>query len=237
MIVGQNKQIQTKLMQNVLNKYGITRCYKFSTVFSIITHGFFSLLLVLILSKEANAQNNISEKKMNYKIGYQQYPWMGDFGGHSSLDRFKTFTPFVYFETKYCWLHYLETGIYIGGSYYRKITNIHEVESFFAGELDDGVTIETVLKPLFIYGITCNISVLPFIFKHDISYVDIYISSKIGGIYFVDKTKSFVVKKRPYIDSGIYGGIAVYPFKHWGLYSEYGIGNYVKWKAGMSFRF
>ncbi len=66
--------------------------------------------------------------------------------------------------------------------------------------------------------------------------MDVYVSAKLGGIYFDDRNKEFD-ETRESIDYGVYGGIAVYPFKKFGLFYEYGYGNYVKWRTGLSFRF
>ena len=65
--------------------------------------------------------------------------------------------------------------------------------------------------------------------------MDFYLSPKIGGFYYWNP--STFTKNNNRIDYGIYGGLAVYPFKHWGGFFEYGYGNYVQWRSGLSLKF
>lgn len=202
-------------------------------------------LVMLILGcfvEKTFAQERNTTKHLNYKIGYQHYPWMGDRGVNYSNDKLKTFTPVAYFEVNYLLMKYLEVGLYTGFSLYRKVDGIEQLDTI--AELNnnelwtfDGIDTYGELKSLFLFGINCNLQLLPLIFKRDVSFVDIYLSSKLGGTYFVDKTKSIYANKRPFLDYGLYGGMALYPGQHWGLYAEYGISNYAKWKAGVNLRF
>jgi hypothetical protein len=171
--------------------------------------------------------SNFYKEKLTIKIGYQHYPWMGDDGNLARTGL--NFTPTGYVESNYSLYDIWEIGANLGGSLYER--------NDYSNNTGKGrYFIEVTLKPFIIYGIDSKINLLPLLYRK-CSFIDLYISSELGGIYFVNKNKSKYAKKRSQWDYGVYGGVTVYPFKRWGFYCEYGFGNYVKWKTGVSLRF
>jgi hypothetical protein len=190
----------------------------------------------MTFNNSVNAASYFKKDKVIIKIDFCNYPWMGDVS--YNVKGFKTNTPALQFETDYKFLNYLETGIYWGFSFYEHV-DFSPLDKEDKDILSDNTTmsIEQQWKPMFVYGISADLQLLPLILKSNNSFIDLYISSKYGTIYFADKNKSVYSRKRSQMDYGVYGGIAIYPFKYLGLYYEYGTGNYLKWKTGLRFRF
>ncbi len=193
-----------------------------------------TIIIAFFISNLAFSQNQSVKDRMKIKIAYCHYPGMGDYDYGSTEDKAKTYTPAGIIETNYALFNFLEAGAYLGYSMYERLY----VEDRYKG--DDGnmhTLMSPRLKPLLLYGLTCNLQFFPLIFQRDLQYLDFYISSRLGGIWFADKNTSDYSRERSQWDYGIYGGIAVYPFKHWGLFFEYGYGNYLNWRTGFSLRF
>lgn len=164
--------------------------------------------------------------RLTIKIGYQHYPWMGDNTPFSN----EYFTPAGYVEANYPLNNFWEIGANLGGSLYERID--------YPPVTGPGIyVLDVALKPMITYGINSKLKLFPLIFKRNFSFLDLYIASKLGGIYFVDRIESKHARKLSQFDYGVYGGIAVYPFKKWGFYYECGFSNYAKWRAGISLRF
>jgi hypothetical protein len=187
----------------------------------VVICGLFMLMIGVV-----NASNFYKEK-LTIKIGYQHYPYMGDDRNQARVGI--NFNPAVYAETNYRLYDFLEIGANLGGSLYERKDYINST--------DPGrYIIKVSLKPYITYGIDSKLNLLPLIWKKN-SFIDFYISPKFGGIYFFNKNEDKYARKRSQWDYGVYGGVTVYPFKRWGFYGEYGFGNYVKWKTGVSLRF
>jgi hypothetical protein len=194
----------------------------------MMKHILFSVLIVsfVFTGHTADKSNGLRD----IKLGFQKYPWMGDIPSFSSQRQ--SFTPLGYFEANYRVINNVDCGASIGFSLYEH-ADYGDIEGVAPGEFDYPISATISQKPMLTYGINLNIHLLPIIFQKDVRFIDIYVASKIGGIYFSERNKEVVFAERPLIDYGIYGGIAVYPRNRWGLYYEYGYGNYIRWKAGL----
>jgi hypothetical protein len=186
--------------------------------------------LFFLISSVGQAKDSYIKDRINVKIAYCSYPWMGDISYDLyGSSRSKTFTPVGIIEANYGLLNYLETGAYIGFSMYER--------AYVTSRDSNSIHVTPSLKPMVLYGVTCKLQLLPLIIRRDKFFLDVYLSSKLGGIYFVDKNTGDFSRKRSQFDYGIYGGVALYPFRHWGFFYEYGYGNYLKWRAGLSLRY
>jgi hypothetical protein len=174
--------------------------------------------------------SNFSKDKLTFKIGHQHYPWMGN-NGNGAMRIPKNFYPALYVEANYRLSKFWEAGLDLGGSLYERI----DYSGMGVGPRP--YFCDAALKPMITYGINSKLKLLPLFFKRNFSFLDLYVSSKFGGIYFVDRIESRYARKLSQLDYGVYGGVAVRPFKRWGFYYEYGFGNYVKWKTGVSLIF
>jgi hypothetical protein len=192
------------------------------------------LFLVFILSFVLTGYTSDKSSGLSdVKLGFQKYPWMGDipYFGREQLN----YTPVGYFEANYRVFNNIDIGANFGFSLYKN-ADFCELEQAMKGEGAYPVLTPLSLKPLLNYGINLNIFLLPMIFQSDLRIIDLYVSSKIGGIYFSGRNKEVVFFERSLFDYGIYGGVAVFPFKHWGFYYEYGYGNYIRWKVGLNLK-
>lgn len=188
----------------------------------------FLLLLTASLNHLSAKEFHIKDR-LTIKIGYQHYPWMGN-NGNGAMRMPKFFIPALYVEANYRLYKFWEAGLDLGGSLYERI-DYSPVTGL------GGYSLDVALKPMITYGINSKLKLLPLFFKRNFSSLDLYVSSKLGGIYFVDRIESRYARKLSQLDYGVYGGVAVRPFKRWGFYYEYGFGNYVKWKTGVSLKF
>jgi len=197
---------------------------------AIFSGGLLLTLLFLFSIKLGYTQGNYTTSKLNIKLGYQHYPWMGDMTPFSNDD----ITPTGYCDANYRINKLFSVGATLGFGMYNWI-DLSSPSSISGNSSSSDLVYLIREKPMFLYGINSNFYVLPLFFDTEKIFFDLYISSKLGGIFFADENKNS--RKRSHWDYGIYGGLSVHPFKHWGLYGEYGFGNYVKWKAGVNLFF
>ena len=137
----------------------------------------------------------------------------------------KRYTPCFEAEVNYGVLNFLEIGAYLGYSQYQQLAFV-----------ENSNVLKIVYSPLPFYGINANFHLLPFVVKNDDFWLDLYLSSKVGGYYFWNGSNVHGSKKSNF-DYGIYGGVAAYPGNHWGLFFEYGHGNNTNWRTGLSLKF
>jgi hypothetical protein len=186
----------------------------------------FTILFLVILT--SSSASNATDKLI-LKFGYQHYPWMGDIIPFSN----KQLTSTGYCEANYCFHKLFSLGATLGFGVYEwaDLSSLGSSSSSISSDL-----FEKKMKPMLLYGINANFKILPLFIKKDDFFLDLYVSTKLGGIYLNNRNKQ-LDEKRELIDYGIYGGIAVYPFKKLGFYYEYGYGNYIKWRTGLCLRF
>jgi hypothetical protein len=180
-----------------------------------------SLLIFIITAFLINifAQSSYIKDRINAKVSFSKYPWMGQ---NQLLARF---TPCFETEVNYGLLNFLEIGAYIGYSQYQLVVfkeNTYEISNGY--------------RSLSFYGLNANFHLLPLVIKDYGSRFELYLSSKVGGYYFWNASYEYP-KTKNHFDYGIYGGIVVYPGKHWGMFVEYGYGNNTNWRTGLSLKF
>ena len=131
----------------------------------------------------------------------------------------------------YCFNRFFSSGFNLGFGKYEGVDLQSKV-------LENNGTsfVKKRMKPMLLYGVNINMQLLPIFIKKDDFFMDLYLSAKLGGIHLVDNNKGTFGEEHSNLDYGIYGGIAVHPFKQWGVFYEYGYGNYIKWRAGISLR-
>jgi hypothetical protein len=193
------------------------------------------ILFLMLLTNVSFAQQHGVKGRINLKISYNQYPWMGDLKYNNP--RYKTQTHAGKIETTYGWQKHIESGVYLGFSLYEHL-DFSELEQ----NIKNGITGVTVslpnsLKPLFFYGFVTNFQLLPFFINKQHFFLDLYTTCKVGGLYFVEKNNNSYTQKRSKLDYGLYGGIALYPWRKLGFYYEYGYGNYIDSRFGISLKF
>ena len=175
-----------------------------------------------ILLASSFASEPVTGMRFKAKLAYGLYPLLEHIiQPYSFVDKTSSFT----IETSYRWTNYFEAGIYLGAWRYKDVV--------FNDELTMGFP---VYRPLLFYGVGANFKPVPLIFRKNDFWIDPYISARFGSFLFVNSGMAIKDYREPF-DYGIYAGLALYPAKHWGIYGEYGRGNFVDWRAGLCFRF
>jgi hypothetical protein len=175
---------------------------------------YFSLIINLF------AGGNLSKNSFDVKLSYNKYPYMDISINKNDIRHTSSIT----IDGLYQLNRVVEAGIYLGFGKYSKVV------------FEDPNIGLPVNKLLLFYGINANLKILPLFFKKDHFWIEPYIYTKLGSCCF---TGSSIPEKnyKEFIEYGIYGGIALYPGKHWGLFYEHGFGNFVNWRTGLSLKF
>lgn len=170
----------------------------------------------------ASAQNYSIKNRWNTKLGYSSYKNFGHPGSRSSI------TPAFQAEANYGLLSFLEVGAYTGYSNTHTISMTPVGDGAYSGSLK--------ATNAYFYGFNTNVHFLPFLLKTEKFRVDLYASGKCGGIYLASAENMWPERGHT-LDYGIYAGAAFYLGEHWGLFGEYGLGNYTNHRFGLSFKF
>ncbi len=181
------------------------------------------LYLLLIINcffmNSANAQQYSIKDRWNIKIGYSGYPNIGHKTAGTDI------SPVFLSEVNYGILKFLEIGCYTG---YTSIKTI-------SGIINNNYTATSKANTIF-YGVNANVHLFPFLIKSEKFRIDIYLSCKYGGFYrFSDSNMQ--PERGHTFDYGVYAGTAFYLGEHWGIFGEYGIGNYTNHRFGLAFKF
>jgi hypothetical protein len=178
----------------------------------------FSLYSLIIFGQDSYIRN-----RWNFKTGYSQYIT------NRSINNKSIIVGNLRLEANYGITNFIEAGIYIGYS---------RIESSKINWADTTIMLNKCFTPF--YGINCNLHLLPLLVKKDNFRFDLYVSGKLGGLYFVSPLGYY-----PHGHSaeyGIGGGLSFYLGKHWGFYSEYCFGKYFfkdnsNLRYGLTFKF
>lgn len=194
--------------------------------FIIITVIIFTFFLS---EKKVFCQNDVAPDKWNCKIGYSQYSFLGT---KKAIQENTTYTPVLKAQFNYAFLKYLDAGFYTG---YTSIKS--ETEPVIISETPPiGYEGYIVNSDVLFYGINANFHIIPLIFNKKTYPFDIYISGKYGGFYMFTEKNGYPERGHT-PDYGIYAGAAFYLGKHFGIFGEYGFGNYSDYQFGLSFKF
>ena len=174
---------------------------------------------MLAVATSSNAQAYSIKNRLNVKVGYAGYPYLGQ-----NIDNANAFSPVFNLDANYGVLNFLEVGGYLGYSLIKTTSGSSE------GYVNTGKA-----NVLF-YGIRSSIQLLPFFLKSEKFRFDLYLSGKCGGFYRLTDANEYPARGNT-LDYGLYGGAIFYPGEHWGLFGEYGLGNYVNHQYGLSFKF
>jgi len=179
-----------------------------------------SVVALVTLSAPATAQHYSIKDRWIIKIGYSSYPDLGQ-----SLGNEKSVSPTFHIESNYGLLDFLEIGGYMGYS------SIKTTSSIMSGGFNKLNNTNVIF-----YGVKPNLHFLPFLIKSEKFRFDLYVSGKFGGFYRFSGEDEFPTRGHTF-DYGIYLGGAFYFGEHWGLFGEYGIGNYASHLFGLGFKF
>lgn len=180
-----------------------------------------TILIVLwfcFQSLNANGQSSYLKNRWNIKTSYSKsFNWQ--YGDIESLYFIKHYNPLFDIELNHAFYDHIEMGIYVG---YSPLL-VTETSGRRSSRSNNLIS----------YGINANYHFLPhFIVANDFR-VDAYGSVKLGAYTRSDMHFQPITR----INYGVYGGLAFYPGKHFGLHVEYGYGNNTKLKYGACWKF
>ncbi|MCF8357633.1 MAG: hypothetical protein K9H26_02670 [Prolixibacteraceae bacterium] len=184
------------------------------------------IISTVLITETVHAQQYSIKERWNIKTNYDFYPNLGV----TTLNSVE-FSPVFGIEANYGLLNFLEVGLYSGYTRVRGIifTSVSENRAIGTGHN----------APVLFYGATANVHLFPFFFKREKFRIDCYLSGKFGGFYiYAEERGDYRVPERGNrFDYGVYGGLAIYIGEHWGIYGEYGYGNYCNSRVGLTFKF
>ncbi len=177
------------------------------------------ILTLLFLSTGVNAQDE-SYIKDRWTINASVIPDLESFG-RTARHEFKL-------SAHYGVNKFLESGLYIGNAKY-----------FYL--LEDNNLLGVGDKIL--YGVSAKAHILPFLITSNDFRFDLYLNSRIGIDQFTGNPNSTYSNARFRFHGG--AGLAFYPFRHLGLFTEYGYDNhgiidYIdrwSWEFGLIYKF
>jgi hypothetical protein len=167
----------------------------FKTVVIIAGIGMISL-------QSINAQDSYLKGRLNFKAAFSRYC----VGITSNNDYI--YTGNYRIEGNYGFFNTIEAGTYFGLSKF----------SVYGMNADSTFYRKDCLTPF--YGVNLNFHILPIFIKQNDFRFDIYAFSKFGGFYLNIPKSSSTHRFRSELALG--GGASFYPWKHVGVYCEYG---------------
>jgi hypothetical protein len=178
-------------------------------------------IILLLIVFNATAQNYSIKDRWNIRLGYSQYP----------MEYFDHVPKNFRAELNYGLLDFLEVGAYLG---YSRHETLEQTTSSNADSVSFYFNVEDASVPS--YGLSTSIHLFPFILKKENFWIDLYLTGKYGG-YCVLSKEGYSPGRKNNSDYGVYGGLALYPFEHLGLFAEYGYGNKTDLRFGLSYKF
>jgi hypothetical protein len=163
------------------------------------------LLTACICSISAFTQDSYFKDRWNFKLGGSTGPL---------YNRNVNKTPQIRAEANYGILNYLEVGGYLGISNYWKYSDVHLDTISGQYQFSSG----NAFVPF--YGVNANFHLFPFLIKKDDFRFDLYLAGKAGGYYLFGSKNDWYHGAEWQFFLG--GGLAFYPWKHFGIYTEYG---------------
>lgn len=97
----------------------------------------------------------------------------------------------------------------------------------------------TRLAPFF--GLNTHFHILPLFVQSDEFRFDLYLTGQVGGVYLKSE-KNYLPETTCWFEYSGGGGVAFYLGKHFGIYGEYCMGDYLlkedkRWLLGLTFKF
>jgi hypothetical protein len=193
----------------------------------------FLIIVLFITAINLSAQETNTNNRLNFKLGYSKYS-NTDFifysTNHENDGKGLNEVGNIRLSSNLRINKFIDAGIYFGYSLY---------ETYIPQNFDSlgrPGTLSHKEANSIMYGLNTNIHILPFFIKKDNFRFDLYCSLQYGNIHLFEP-EGGINTKRNYQEYGIYGGLAFYPFRHLGLYAEYGYAKYANLRYGLSLKF
>lgn len=164
----------------------------------------FTLIILISTISIALSQQSYIKNRYNFKLGLSLYP-KEDFIGSKPMN--------LRIEASYGIWGFVEAGAYFGIGRY-------DYWGPTQNNISPGLR---VFSPF--YGIQSNFHMLPLLIKKNDFRFDVYLAAKYGG-HFFNVAEGSAPPRGFYSEYGLGLGIAFYPWKHTGFYTEYSIGKY-----------
>ena len=197
---------------------------------NVITISLYFLTMLLYSNNSIYAQDSTKTKQLSFKITFSPYKNTDFYFGSGLRDDFdkKVSVGNIKITSNLKFNKYLETGIYLGYSLYETYAPDPSSTKYdFGGSFE--------FANALMYGLNADFHILPLFINERKFRFDPYISGQIGGIHLFEDDKN-INNKHNFVEYGIYGGLAFYPFKHLGVFTEYGYSKYTPFKLGVCWR-
>lgn len=187
----------------------------------------FFLGVINLLMLTSFGQDSYIRNRLNFKAGYSRYT-TGSYSGGNSQRKANTVGNYR-LEANYGISNLIEAGVFFGFSTF---------ESRKLNWADTTMLRNDSFTPF--YGINCNLHLLPLLIKKDDFRFDLYLTGKLGGVFF---TSPSGYSPHGYsTEYGLGAGVSYYLGKHLGLYAEYCYGKYYfkdssKLRYGLTIKF
>lgn len=168
-----------------------------------------SLILILnLVSFTGISQDSYIKNRIRVKSGYGRItdPY------NLEYDR----TSYFQLAGTYGILEWLETGVYTGYS---------SAETMYLNPSAQSTMHEVKSTNNLFYGLSLDFHLLPFLIEKKDFRFDLYLTGKLGGAFLMSE-EYYRPEKGHRTEYGGGIGAAFYLGKHWGIFSEYSLGNY-----------
>jgi len=164
--------------------------------------------VTIMIAIYASGQDSYIKSRWNIKAGHARYKTGSFYFSHDNKETVGNYR----IEANYGITNFIETGIYFGGSRYKYYMPVDSITFIAKG----------YFAPF--YGTNFNFHLLPFLIKEENFRFDVYLTGKFGGLYYKDKRSGDGIHR---VEYALGGGLCFYPWKHFGVYTEYCYGNYL----------
>ena len=154
----------------------------------------------------STAQKSYVKYRWDIKIGHAQPIIYKNYNPYFQRT-FITRQPNTVIETNYGISECFTIGAYLG----------HAPMKYWYEDSDNPNEVSLENYQTFFLGAKTNFHVFPLFIKHNDFRFDLYLSVKAGGYYYL----------KPVFEYFVGAGFAFYPWKHFGVYTEYGYGNFM----------
>lgn len=164
----------------------------------------FTLIILVSSVSIALSQQSYLKNRYSFKFGISLYPKSSDFVSKPLNLRM---------EANYGLWRCVEAGAYFGIGQY-----------WYWGPIENNISSgEKVISPFF--GLQTNFHILPLLIKKSDFRFDLYLAAKYGS-HFFNVPEGSSPPRGFNSEYGLGIGLAFYPWKHMGFYTEYSIGKY-----------
>jgi len=177
-------------------------CIMNKTIFKYLS----LICFIFIIESDLLSQESYIKDRWDIKIGYAQPIIYKSYNTYFQRI-FITRQLNTVVEANYGISECFTIGTYLG----------HAPMKYFYEDSDNPIVLHRGNYQAFFLGAKTNFHIFPLFIKHNDFRFDLYLTGKAGGYYYL----------KPIFEYFVGAGFAFYPWKHLGIYTEYGYGNFM----------